>query len=46
MRRFVDGDGPFAPGPDVEGSAAVTRSPSGAVALDADDGDADKLDAD
>ncbi|MEZ3163004.1 helix-turn-helix domain-containing protein [Halorubrum sp. RMP-47] len=46
MRRFVDGDGPFAPGPDIEGRAAVNRSPSGAVALDADDGDADKLDAD
>ncbi|WP_049910840.1 helix-turn-helix domain-containing protein [Halorubrum coriense] len=46
MRRFVDGDGPFAPPSDAGDEAAVNRAPSAAVGLDADEGDADKLDAD
>ncbi|MDB2275907.1 helix-turn-helix domain-containing protein [Halorubrum ezzemoulense] len=46
MRRFVDGEGPFDSPSDAEGWPTAKRAPPGAALLEADEPDADKLDAD
>ena len=45
MRRFVDGEGPFASASDAEGAAARETGPPETAAFDGDDRDAEAIDA-